>query len=430
MAWILADDIAIEDAADLLRSRNAIARFDEGVLVLLADDVHAQLDAFIADEHGRTGNQLADLMLALAAKGAVESVLLLSHFFSPSMQDPSLVDVLALARCSLPTFGDMKTPNEHQHASVQQIKIGLMDRTRPHLASGGIATVMANVQATPQFKLKIHQMAAAGRPAFVLVTGRRRRSYRESTAGATIALPLHLSGRGLDIEHARFGFIPALQNLIDEPEVTRLLGREEVIAIERLLDHLVGLAGVLDVRLVEPPLHLDDVLGVALDIGGLTGETARGLMHHDAGVRQRVAHALFTSAKQQRPHRCRLADAQRRNRRLHELHGVVDRHARRDDTARRVDVHRNFFLRVLGLEKQKLHADRCRHVVLDRTGDEDDALLQQARRQVVAALAARRLFDHHGPERVRHGVDRIAHCFVFPRFSRTAVSAGGQSRTF
>ena len=43
---------------------------------------------------------------------------------------------------------------------------------------------------------------------------------------------------------------------------------------------------------------------------------------------------------------------------------------------------------------------------------------------------ARRLFDHHRPERVRHGVDRIAHCFVFPRFSRTAVSAGGQIRTF
>ena len=52
----LADDVAIEDAADLLRSRNAIARFDEGVLVLLANDVHAQLDAFIADEHGRTGD--------------------------------------------------------------------------------------------------------------------------------------------------------------------------------------------------------------------------------------------------------------------------------------------------------------------------------------------------------------------------------------
>src|SRR5690606_25617858 len=36
---------------------------------------HAQLDAFIADEHGRAGNQLADLVLALAAKAAIERVL-------------------------------------------------------------------------------------------------------------------------------------------------------------------------------------------------------------------------------------------------------------------------------------------------------------------------------------------------------------------
>src|SRR5690606_30567131 len=32
-------------------------------------------DAFVADEHGRTGNQLAHLMLALAAEAAIERVL-------------------------------------------------------------------------------------------------------------------------------------------------------------------------------------------------------------------------------------------------------------------------------------------------------------------------------------------------------------------
>jgi hypothetical protein len=40
-------------------------------LVLFADDIHAQLDAFIADENRRPGDQLADLMLALSAEGAV-----------------------------------------------------------------------------------------------------------------------------------------------------------------------------------------------------------------------------------------------------------------------------------------------------------------------------------------------------------------------
>jgi hypothetical protein len=43
--------------------------------VLFADDVHAELDAFIADEHGRARDELTHLMLALAAEGAVKSVL-------------------------------------------------------------------------------------------------------------------------------------------------------------------------------------------------------------------------------------------------------------------------------------------------------------------------------------------------------------------
>jgi hypothetical protein len=84
-------------------------------------------------------------MLALAAERAVESVFLLSHVFSLSVQGHRK------SRCScfgplftfrlLPICGDMKSRIQSQHASVRQIKIGLMDRTRPRLASGGIATV-------------------------------------------------------------------------------------------------------------------------------------------------------------------------------------------------------------------------------------------------------------------------------------------------
>src|SRR6266404_6582082 len=39
------------------------------------DDVLAQLNAFVANEHGRTGNQLAHLVLVLAAERAVERIL-------------------------------------------------------------------------------------------------------------------------------------------------------------------------------------------------------------------------------------------------------------------------------------------------------------------------------------------------------------------
>src|SRR5229473_3162073 len=72
---VLADDVVVEDLADLLRGRNAVARLHQRGLVLLADDVHAQLDALVADEHRRAGDELAHLVLALAAERAVKCVL-------------------------------------------------------------------------------------------------------------------------------------------------------------------------------------------------------------------------------------------------------------------------------------------------------------------------------------------------------------------
>ena len=53
-----------------------------------------------------------------------------------------------------------------------------------------------------------------------------------------------------------------------------------------------------------------------------------------------------------------------------------------------------------------------RHVVLDRPGDEDDALLQQPRIDVVGALAAVGLLDDHRHEQVHIGVDRVSHGLI------------------
>ena len=72
---VLADHVIVEHLADIARSRDPVARLDQRRLVLLTDDVHAELDAFIADEHGRPSDQLPDLVLALAAKRAVERIL-------------------------------------------------------------------------------------------------------------------------------------------------------------------------------------------------------------------------------------------------------------------------------------------------------------------------------------------------------------------
>jgi hypothetical protein len=72
---ILADDVVVENFADLARRRDAVARLHQRGLVLLADDVHAQLDALVANEHGRPGDELAHLVLALTAERAVERIL-------------------------------------------------------------------------------------------------------------------------------------------------------------------------------------------------------------------------------------------------------------------------------------------------------------------------------------------------------------------
>src|SRR5262249_22740763 len=72
---ILTDDIVVKNLAYFLRGRDAVARLHQRGFILLADDVHAQFDALVANEHGRAGDELAHLVLALAAERAVERIL-------------------------------------------------------------------------------------------------------------------------------------------------------------------------------------------------------------------------------------------------------------------------------------------------------------------------------------------------------------------
>jgi hypothetical protein len=72
---ILADHVVVENLAYLLGSWDAIARLHQRGFILLADDVHAQLDAIVANEYGRTGDELVHLVLVLAAERAKEQFL-------------------------------------------------------------------------------------------------------------------------------------------------------------------------------------------------------------------------------------------------------------------------------------------------------------------------------------------------------------------
>ena len=71
----LTDHIVIKNLTNLGWSRNTITGFQTSRFGFFTNNVHAQLNAFITDEHCWPGNQLTHLMLALAAKAAIKSVL-------------------------------------------------------------------------------------------------------------------------------------------------------------------------------------------------------------------------------------------------------------------------------------------------------------------------------------------------------------------
>ena len=71
----LADDVLIENAVDFGGNGELVAIAALRALRdLLADDVVAEFDALVADEHGRPRNELAHLVLALAAEGAIKEL--------------------------------------------------------------------------------------------------------------------------------------------------------------------------------------------------------------------------------------------------------------------------------------------------------------------------------------------------------------------
>src|SRR5437588_6329039 len=57
---------------------------------------------------------------------------------------------------------------------------------------------------------------------------------------------------------------------IDDPVILRLVGAHEVVALGVLAHLFEVLAGVVGDDLVEAPAHVDDLLGVDLDIGRLS----------------------------------------------------------------------------------------------------------------------------------------------------------------
>ena len=92
--------------------------------------------------------------------------------------------------------------------------------------------------------------------------------------------------------------------------------------------------------------------------------------------------------------------------RLDVLHRVVDREAGRHRAPGRVDVEEDVLLRVLGLEEEELRDDQVRQVVADGRAQDDDAVAEQPRVDVVGALTAAGLLNDDRDEIGVHASDR------------------------
>jgi hypothetical protein len=100
-----------------------------------------------------------------------------------------------------------------------------------------------------------------------------------------------------------------------------------------------------------------------------------------------------------------LADAVDLHIRPDELHRVVNGEASRDRPARAVDVEQNVLVGIVRPEEQHLRNHHVRNRVVDWRADENDAVFQQPREDVVETLPPVCLFDDHRDElktRVAH----------------------------
>ena len=76
---VLADDVALEEFADL-RGLGQLVELDVvGVGQFLFDDLVAQVDALVADVHAGARNELLDLLLTLSAERALQQVAAVSN---------------------------------------------------------------------------------------------------------------------------------------------------------------------------------------------------------------------------------------------------------------------------------------------------------------------------------------------------------------
>src|SRR3989344_7211281 len=113
--------------------------------------------------------------------------------------------------------------------------------------------------------------------------------------------------------------------LVDDAVFLGFLRGHEEVAFDVILDLGEWLTGKAGEHLVEPLAELNNLLGGNLNVGGLTLGTARGLVNHNLGIREREALALLASGKEDSATRGRHAHTHGGDRWLDVVHGVYHR---------------------------------------------------------------------------------------------------------
>src|SRR6266540_3680209 len=152
---------------------------------------------------------------------------------------------------------------------------------------------------------RANSTASGGRSTTYVSSWRLLSIFNSAEGSANNAIAIELLD---DLERCRV-FRPLIDHLVDNAPLHCHFPSQEVVALERVLDLLERLAGVLHVDLIETLLEIQDLLGMNHDVGRLALEAAGRLMQHDARVREREPHVLLAGSQQQRCHGGGLADA-------------------------------------------------------------------------------------------------------------------------
>ena len=156
------------------------------------------------------------------------------------------------------------------------------------------------------------------------------------------------------------------QDVVDEAVFFRLFGCHVVVAVGVTGYRCDVFARVLGEQFVQPVASAQKLPGMYFDVDRLALGAAPGLVDHDLSVRQRTR-APFLRLPTGTHHAGRKTDADGAHPGTDQLHRVVNRQARRNASARAVDVQVDVLFRVLGFEEKKLCDDEVGYVVVDWT---------------------------------------------------------------